>query len=327
MHNPYSGRQAPGFRFCFHVRAIAHRSLFLPLTMKRLPKIQRLIKGESPLTVFECGSILAARNAFRELRKKFDFAYWAANEYYIRDINDADRIIPLLLNNIQHYLIDILQKRYYNRQIGRYIITKSFGRVGLTTCIQAYMLWLQTYQCINNSFTCSSSSINLNPLKSDLCRLLKRDIVPSEPWIYLPKADRRAFFNTFRTPDFIRGINLGYVHFADMSKWHDPDGDDASRVYAAATSAVLMQYYTLIVLEGNIPKEDRFQMEKHQSFNIPWNIRLMRLAHLSNNPFFLDHVAMANTPSSHDSPIFYINLDHTFCLTKQIRILLLPQQM
>ncbi|MDE6562611.1 MAG: hypothetical protein K2K75_14605 [Muribaculaceae bacterium] len=324
MHNPYSGRQAPGFRFCFHVRAINHRSLFLPLTMKKLPKIQRLLQGESPLTVFECQSIDEARHAFRELRKKFDFAYWAATEYYIRDIKDADRIIPLQLNNIQHYLIDIMQKRYHNHQVGRYIITKSFGRVGLTTCIQAYMLWLQTYQCFNNSFTCSSNSINLNPLKTDLCRLLKRDIVPSEPWIYLPKADRRAFFNTFRTPDFIRGINLGYVHFADMSKWHDPDGDDASRVYASATSAVLMQYYTLIVLEGNIPKEDRFQMEKHQSFNVPWGIRLMRLTHLSKNPFFLDHVAMANAPTSYASPLFHINLDHTFNLSKKIRIPLLP---
>lgn len=326
MRNYYSGRKAPGFRFCFHVRAISHRSLFLPLSMKKLPTIQRLLQGESPLTVFECRSIQEARHAFRELRKKFDFSYWAANEYYIRDIKDADRIIPLHLNNFQYYIIDIMQKRYHNHEIGRYIITKSFGRVGLSTCIQAYMLWLQTCQCFNNSFTCSSSSINLNPLKIDLCRYLKRNVVPSDPWIYLPKADRRAFFNTFRTPDFIRGINLGYVHFADMSKWHDPDGEDASRVYAAATSAVLMKDYTLIVLEGNIPKEGRFQMEKHQSFYIPWDIRLMRLSHLSKNPFFLDHVAMANAPITYANPLFHINLDHTYNSSKKIRIPLLPIQ-
>lgn len=312
MSNPYTGLQAPGFRFCFHVRAIAHRSLFLPLTMKPLPQIQSLIKGENPLTVFDCHSIHEARHAFLELRKKFDFAYWAATEYYIRDIKDADHIVPLQLNYIQHYLIDILQKRYHNHQFGRYIITKSFGRIGLTTCIQAYMLWLQTYKRINNSYTCSSNSINLNPLKTDLCRHLKRDVIPSEPWIYLPKADRRAFFNTFRTPDFIRGINLGYVHLADMSKWHDTDGDDASRVYATATSAVLLKYFTLIVLEGNIPKQDKFQIEKYQSPKIPRNLRLMRLAHLSKNPFFLDYVAMTNAPSIHDPLFFHINLDHIY---------------
>ena len=108
-----------------------------------------------------------------------------------------------------------------------------------------------------------------------------------------------------------------------MSKWHDTDGDAASRVYAAATSAVLMKYYTLIILEGNLPKEDRFQMERHQSFYIPWDIRLMRLSHLSKNPFFLDHVAMANA-HTHTSPLFHINLDHTYNRSKKIRIPLLP---
>ena len=160
MHNPYSGHQAPGFRFCFHVRAIAHRSLFLPLSMKTLPKIQRLLKGESPLTVFECCSIKEARHSF----------------------------------------------------------------------------------------------------------------------------------------------------------WNNPDGKDTSRVYTASTSAVLIKYDTLIVLEGNIPKEDRFQMERHQSFNVPLNIRLMRLSHLSKNPFFLDHVAMANVPTTYASPLFHINLDQIHTL-------------
>lgn len=318
--NQFSGYQAPGFRFCFHVTSIAHRPIFLPLHMKRLSQIQRLLNRESPLDVFNCDNIHSARKAFCELRKKFDFAYWAIKEFFIRDIKDSDRIVPLYLNNFQHYVIDILQKRFHNHQLGRYIITKSFGKVGLTTCIQAYILWLQSCQCINNSFTCSSSSINLYPLKSNICRFLKRNIVPSDPWIYIPKADRRAFFNTFRSPDFIRGMNLGYVHFADMSKWYDPDGDDASRVYSASSSAVLLKYYTLVVLEGNIPKEDRFQAEKHQNFNIPWSSRLMRLSNISKNPFFLDHVAMAEAPATSDPLHFHINLNHTFNLSKRIRI-------
>ena len=32
--------------FCFHVRAIAHRPLFLPLDMKENPKIQSLLDGD-----------------------------------------------------------------------------------------------------------------------------------------------------------------------------------------------------------------------------------------------------------------------------------------
>lgn len=319
--NPLSGLRCPDFRFRLQHRALSHRSLYLPLAMKQHPQIQRLLKGESFLSVFNAPTIESARHAFDELRYHYDFAFWAAKEYRIRDREDADNIIPLFLNNFQHYLIDILQKRFFNQQVGRYIITKTFGKVGVTTCVQAYMLWMQTYKCNKHSFTCSASDISIYPLKSNLCRYLHRDIVPSEKFISLPKADRKAFFNTYRNPDYIRGIDLGYVHFADMSRWHAQDGDYASRVYAAAASAVLMRFDTLVILEGNIPKEDRFQMEKHQSFNIPYGIRLMRLAPLTKNPFFLDHVAIANAPITYDSSLFHINLDHTYSRSKKIRIL------
>ena len=87
--------------------------------------------------------------------------------------------------------------------------------------------WRQTCHLNNHSYTCSSSDIALNPLKTNLCRFLHRDVVPAERFIYLPGSDRRAFFNTFRSPDYIRGIDLGYVHFADMSRWRHPDGDNA----------------------------------------------------------------------------------------------------
>lgn len=260
--NPLSGRNSSGYRFKFQVRAIAYHTLFLPLEMKYIPQIQQLIRGVSPLTVFNCSMMESARKAFYDLRKKYDFDYWAATEYFIRDLADADNIIPLRLNSYQFFVIDILRKRYFNRQLGRYIITKSIRRCGLSTCIQAYILWMQTFQRRNNSYTCSSSDISLFPLKSDLCRFLRRDIIPTDMGIFLPRVDGRAFFNTFRTPDAIRGINLGYVHFADMSRWRDSDSRKSVRAYSAAVSAVLLDYFTLVVLEGNVPKEENFSIEK-----------------------------------------------------------------
>lgn len=152
MPNPYTGHNSTGYRFCFHASKISHRPLFLPIEMRGLPMIKQLLNREDPKVVFQTNSIHSARKAFCELRKKFDFPYWAAREYYIRDINDADNIIPLTLNNFQAYIINIFQKRYHDRELGRYIITKSFGKVGVTTCVQAYILWLQTYKCWNHSY-------------------------------------------------------------------------------------------------------------------------------------------------------------------------------
>ena len=309
--NQYTGYRAPGFRFPFHVRSISHRCLFLPLEMKGLPQIQRLLAGESPLTVFDRQCIHSARKAFCDLRKEFDFSYWAVTDCRIRDLHDPDSIVPLRLNTPQHYLIDVLRKRRHNRLSGRYIVTKPAIRCGLTTCVQAYITWLQTYQCRNNSYTCSSKEINLNPLKTDLCRWLGRDTVPSEKWIHLPGVYGRAFFNTYRSPDFIRGVDLSYVHFADMSKWKDPQGDFSRRVMGAAVSAVLHGHRNLVVFEGSIPDESRFNVRDHQNFRIPYDVRLMRLAHLSPNPFFLDYVALADIPCE-NSPIIRINLSDSY---------------
>lgn len=310
--NPYSGRNSSGYRFLFQVRSIAYHTLFLPLEMKSLPQIQQLMKGISPLTVFNCFSKECARIAFCNLRKKYDFDYWAATEYFIRDVEDADNIIPLRLNQYQFFVIDILRKRYFRRQLGRYIITKSLRRCGLSTCLQAYILWMQTFQRSNNSYTCSASEISLLPFKSDLCRCLKRDIIPSDMGILLPQVGRKAFFNTFRTPDAIRGINLGYVHFADMSRWLDPDSKKTSRVYSAAVSAVLLDYFTLIVLEGNIPKEDIFSIDKfcNENFRINESDRKMILSKSFRNPLFINEAIYA---SSHPKSTFiYISLDHAF---------------
>ncbi len=317
--NPYSGRKSPGFRFCFHVSSIAHRPLFLPIDMKTLPQIQRLLKGESPIVVFNQQDIRSARKAFCEFRKKFDFAYWATTEYRIRDINDADNIIPLKLNNYQQYIIDILQKRYTNQQNSRYLITKSFGRCGVTTCVQAYILWLQTFKCQKHSFTCSASDVSLFPLKADISRYLKRDVVTSGNSIPLPEVGYKAFFNTYRNPDFIRGIDLGYMHFADMSRWNDPYGKLSSRVYSGAFSSVLMRYDTLVVLEGNVPKEEGMYLRDINQLRLSAETRMASLKHICLNPFFLDYVSLSNIPNV--IPHYLdINLNHAFDQNKKIII-------
>ncbi len=121
------------------------------------------------------------------------------------------------------------------------------------------------------------------------------------------------------SPDYIRGINLGYVHYADMSRWRDPENRCASRVYRGATSAVLLSYHTLVVMEGNIPKEDRLQIQKYKTPDVPYNERLGSLTYLTNNPYFLYHVILNYVPDS-SCVNFHINLDNAFNQSKKIII-------
>ncbi len=111
------------------------------------------------------------------------------------------------------------------------------------------------------------------------------------------------------SPDYIRGINLGYVHYADMSRWRDPENRCASRVYRGATSAVLLSYHTLVVMEGNIPKEERLQIQKYKTPSLPYHERFACLTHLTNNPYFLRQVILNYVPDS-KAVNFHINLNH-----------------
>ncbi|MDE7350515.1 MAG: hypothetical protein K2N25_05565 [Muribaculaceae bacterium] len=308
--NPYSGRNCTGYRFRFQVSSISHQPLFLPLEMKSLPQIRMLLQGISPLAAFNCFSHERALEAFSSIRKKYDFDYWAINEYFIHDLTDADSIIPLRLNDAQFLVIDTFRKRFFDRMPSRYIITKSFRRCGLSTCIQAYILWMQTFQCSNNSYTCSPSEISMFPLKANLCRYLHRDIVPPDMGIFLPRVDGRAFFNTFRNPDAIRGINLGYVHLADMSRWRDSKLKKTERAYIAPVSAVLFKFFTLVVLEGDVPWKCSFNIKDfvRRDPHMRETNRKNKLSKKFHNPFFINEVMVAQ--SSHSPYFFHLHLGH-----------------
>ena len=302
----FSGKNCSGYRFRIKVNSMFKSPLYLPLEMKSLPQIRQLMQGVSPLTVFKCHSISYARTAFNELRKRYDFDLWAATQYFIPDIKNPDSLVSLRLNDAQHFVIDIMRRRHFDRKRSRYIVTKSFGRCGLTTCIQAYILWMQTFQCSNNSYVCAPADYNLIPLKSNLSRHLGCGSISSAMDIFLPTIGWRAFFNTFENPDAIRGFNLGYVHFSDMSRWHNRR-KMSSRAYRASVSAVLLEYFTLVVMEGNIPGRHSFSIKKfvsrHPIEGDPTRTRI--LSKTFRNPFFINNVLVAQS-----SPAPYSHLIH-----------------
>lgn len=307
--NPYSGRNSSGFRFRFHIPSISRLPLFLPIEMKELPQIKILLEGGSPLEAFGVDSLDTARRFFRSIRKRYDFDYWAIKEFFVRDINDPDRIIPLHLNDRQSFAIDIIRRRYFLRRHGRYIISKSGSRCGITTCIQAFILWLQTCVHSKNVYTCTHNDLNAIQLRDNLFRFLERRGSPYEKRIFIHMADNSFFFNTFRNPDAMRGIDFGYVHLADMSKWKDSASRTTGRAYVAGISGVLPDYSSIIVLEGNIPRPPYFSIQKEINVRprCDEKIRKMRFRSVCRNPFFLNSVVVANDYP--DPYLYHIDLD------------------
>lgn len=247
-----NGRRGPGKRFRFLVRGLVHRSLYLPLSMKGLGVVRRLMAGESALDVFGVGSRREAIECFCELRKRYDFAFWAATEYLVRDEGDPDEIVPFVLNENQRRITDVLERRYYEREDARYIILKEGSRAGVTTVVQAYMLWRQLYKSRINSCTINADRFSNLRLRGNLYRYLRKEVMPAKRKISIPGIDCSAYFNNVRTPDALRGINFAYVHLVDMEKWKDSRGSDIERAYVAAISGVLSDYGTLIVIEAKM---------------------------------------------------------------------------
>ncbi len=302
IRNPCSGFQSAGYRFRFQVRAISHNSLYLPLEMKTLPAVQALLKGTSPLEVFNTPDLKLARKAFVELRKQYDFPFWAATEYRVRNIDNCREFVTLRLNRHQHRIADTFLRRYHDRKEGHYVIGKSFGQCGLTTCVQAYITWRQLFSYQEDSHTCVESDCTFHSLKATLCRLVNHQISPYDEWIDLPnKKCNRVYFDTYHTPEALRGKLFGYVHFANMSLWEDPDGYKTRRAFETLNRHIFFSHRTLLVMEGDVPSTPILR-----SFNP--EIPIQDLTPISNNPYFLKEVLLSikNGPRAQ---FHFINLD------------------
>lgn len=307
--NPLSGRNSAGPRFQFRVRSIARNNLYLPLRMKSLQEIQRLLNGESPLVVFNCDSILDARQAFYRLRKRYDFPYWAALEHYVPDMDNPLRSVPLVLNLYQHHVVDVFSRRAFEGRRGLYLISKSVPKCGLSTVVQAYILWLQIHNWHSNSISYASSSDDLCRFKANLCSTLKKTGVMEGFSISVTDTDAVAYFNTYMSPGILSGIDCGFLHLADMSKWNDRTAEKSSLIFSSSVSRLQRNPAALVIMEGDKPADPKVMSVFKSSFVCPDTIRYLRLEAFGLNPFFLDNWLMVSDPDI-NALFHHIDLDY-----------------
>lgn len=283
IFNPLAGKNSPGSRFRFRVRSIAHQSLYLPNAMESLTQVRQLIDGVSPLVVFNCTDIKAARHAFYDLRKKFDFPYWAVLDFLIPDNRNHKRLVTLHLNRYQRYLTNVFMGRADAGLHGKYIISKTMPKCGLTTFVQAYILWLQLYHHSQHSITCAQSPDMVERLKTNITNYLhkkvRRDVV-------FVTDTASALFQSVYNPHYLDMCRSSFVHFADMSKWIDNYEENSNHIYFNALCGWSRKPASLFVLEGDDPSISAYP-----------------------NPFFLNKLVIASDPNV-TSEFFHINLDN-----------------
>lgn len=303
MHNPISGHGSPGYRFRLRVRSISHRNIYLPLSMKCLTEIRSLLDGVSPLEVFKVSSIEEARIAFNQIRERYDFPFWAATVYRIPDIHSPSCIVNLRLNNSQFHIIDVLLKRSFDGLSSRYVITKSFGPCGLTTCVQAYIFWLRNVNS-GNSITWSVGD-ELSSLKSTLHLNIHIPAYSSDTEVYVPDAQSYAFLFPYNKYDIRRNSLrlVDYVHLSDMSKWDDERGEYSFSLEEHYVNIMLESPHSLCVIEGNLPDPSVFSLSWWRNYFKNNGFQMARLDRFKVNPFLVNKII------SRYNVVFHIDLD------------------
>lgn len=296
--NPLSGKNSPGIRFPFRVRSIAHKNLYLPIEMMATPQIRLLLDGASPLDVFGCENLDLARSRFNLLRMRYDFPYWAALNFHVPDKASPQSKVPLVLNIHQRFIADILIRRSNAGLPGKYFVTKSTPQVGLTTCIQAYILWNQLHRYPHHSITCSPDILCTDRLKYSLARQLGRKASSSD--LKLDERIKASFLSFYESYELI-GHRAGYLHLADMLKWYDPDAESSRQIFSRASSCWCKDRFALMILEGDTPLCDGFRPEDFRNYLIKESIRLHSIGTFFNNPYFVNlHVMLSDSRVSSD---------------------------
>ncbi len=303
--DPISGFNAPGPRFKARIRSISHNNMYLPIQMRDLHFLKELVNGASPLQVFHTSTIEQARAMFFRIRKCYDFPYWASTDFKIRDISNPHSIVPLRLNKYQHYLVDTLIRTNLDGKPKQYLIAKSIPRCGLTTCVQAYILWLKNKNA-QNTLTCAPDDFIKEDMIADVNRLLDKQ--RSYSGISMNDFSTSTFYHSFYTPHILYGISANFIHLADMSKWYDHPTETTSHILSNTLRNWIRQKAAVYIMEGDKPSDPDFRMEDYQNPYVTRSFRLMQISDHCKNPLFVEKIIQANTPRL--IPNFtYIDLD------------------
>ncbi len=269
-YDPVQGQRSPGTRFAITIPGLEPGTIYIPAAMQALPEVQALMRGRGLTEVFP-GSIENARQRWFELRCRYDFPFWAYKCIRIKQKNGGGLDFPFLLNAPQRKLIGEFEKMREADLPIRIILVKA-RQWGGSTATQIYMLWIQLmrrmgYNSLIIGHQNSGTEEVINMAKTALdCypRALLSD--PSDPMpdkekvylnaglsrcaIKIPRRNFRIKAGSAERPDSSRGGDYALVHLTEVGLWRKTLGKRPQDIMRAATSGVLLQSETMIVLES-----------------------------------------------------------------------------
>ncbi len=268
-YDPVTGNLSPGRRFSFFCPELHPTPIRLPEAMRRLPQVEALERGRRLTEVFP-GTEENARLRWCRLRCEHDFPFWAYKFVRIKPKGGIDGC-PFVLNNPQRHLIGEFEKMREAGEPIRLILVKA-RQWGGSTATQTYMLWIQlmrrkgfnslivaqqhagTDEVLDIAKTALDSypGYMLADEGEEISAKEKRYVSNgiSNAAIRIPRRCFKIKAGSAERPDSSRGGDYALVHLTEVGLWKQTDGKTPEDIIRAATSGVLLEPETMIVMES-----------------------------------------------------------------------------
>lgn len=269
-YDPVAGFGSPGTRFTLSCPELDPPSQHIPEAMRQLPEVQSLLKGVALTDVFP-GSLELARFQWFRLRCAYDFPFWAYKTMTIKQKGGGGLEIPFLLNAPQRKLVGVFESMREEGLPIRVILVKA-RQWGGSTVTQLYMLWIQLMRRMGfNSLIVGHQGASTE----EVIEMAKRALdgyprqllvepgeeIPEKEKVYvsggmsrsaisIPRRNFRIKAGSAERPDSSRGGDYALVHLTEVGIWRKTQGKSPDDIIRAATSGVLLQPETMIVMES-----------------------------------------------------------------------------
>lgn len=279
VYDPYRGIGASGRRVKVRTPLPDMTEAYVPETMVADP--QYALTG-------------ADGNAWRRLRCRHDFEYWAATCATIKHKTEA-RDVPFVLNRAQRRTLAAMESdRLADRPI-RIILLKA-RQWGGSTLVQMYMAWIQSCHRRNwHSLICAhvkDTSANLRGMYTKLLANYPRELWEGDDEPEFKGFERsvnireirgrgcRVTVGSSENQDAVRGADYAMAHLSETAFWPATPTRTPENFIRAICGAINLMPYTLIAIESTANGVGNFfhsewvrcrdgRGDKHAVF-VPW---------------------------------------------------------
>jgi hypothetical protein len=276
--NPITGEGSIGDRVKISITDFPLTEQWLPVDMLSEPLVKKLRYHHTISNFLEKSlkvantdeNRLAVIDQFVRIRCRHDFAFWAATFVYIKKKGGGADVL-FRLNRPQRRYITILEELRRNGKPIRIIMLKA-RQWGGSTATQIYMAWLQMCHRVGlNSLIIahvSSASTTIKEMFRKMLDAYPVNMLHQANEMYdplerkmvgvdragiihrIPQRNCNIQIGTAENPDSCRSGDHSLVHLSEVGVWKNTDNHSPEDIVQSACSGVLLQPYTMIVLES-----------------------------------------------------------------------------